>query len=310
MSEAPLAATFALKGTEMSAEERALFSEANPLGFILFKRNIEDQIQLRRLCDDLHETVGHACPILIDQEGGRVQRMGPPHWPGYPAAADFQGDIGLISEKMGELASDLVHVGIHVNCAPVLDLAQPETDASIGNRSYGADVETVVQSGRAVIEAFLSEGVRPVIKHLPGLGRGTVDSHHELPVISAPREALSAHDFAPFKALSAEFGTQIWGMVAHALFTDIDPTLPSTLSPTIISDVIRGEIGFEGLLLSDDISMGALKNYGDLKTTALMCLEAGCDVICYCAGDIKEMETLALHLPRLPEDKQDFLAYA
>ncbi|MGE4313956.1 MAG: glycoside hydrolase family 3 N-terminal domain-containing protein [Pseudobdellovibrionaceae bacterium] len=294
----------------MSADERALFSEANPLGFILFKRNIEDHVQLRRLCDDLHETIGHACPILIDQEGGRVQRMGPPHWPAYPAAAEFQGDIGLLAQKMGELAQDLIHARINVNCAPVLDLAQPETDASIGNRSYGADVETVVKSGRAVIESFLAEGVTPVVKHMPGLGRGTVDSHHALPVISAPRAVLSAHDFAPFKALSAEYGTQIWGMVAHALFTDIDPVLPSTLSPTIISEIIREEIGFEGLLLSDDISMGALKNFGDLKTVSLMCLEAGCDVICYCAADLAEMDILATHLPRLPEEKQGFLAYA
>ncbi len=297
-----LAAIFSLEGLEPRAEELACFENAKPAGFILFKRNIDNPKQLQILTQTLKRSVGWNCPILIDQEGGRVQRMGEPHWPRYPAALAYEGNTDNIQKAMERMASDLIDGGITVNCAPTLDILTNATDNSIGDRGFGHDAETVTNCGRAVIEGFLSQGVTPVIKHMPGQGRVEVDSHNLLPVVETAHETLSTHDFLPFKKLAHEYGSRIWGMVAHILYTDIDADLPSTLSPKIIYDVIREEIGLKGFLLSDDISMGALAPYGDEIVRSIKTLEAGCDATLYCKGELEHMKALADALPHLEGD--------
>lgn len=297
-----LAAIFSLEGLEPRAEELACFETAKPAGFILFKRNIDNPKQLKKLTDTLKHSVGWDCPVLIDQEGGRVQRMGEPHWPPYPAPLAYEGNTDTIKAAMARMSEDLIDGGITVNCAPTLDILSDKTDNSIGDRAFGRNIETVIQAGCAAIEGFLSKGVTPVIKHMPGQGRAEVDSHIDLPVVGVSRPELSAHDFIPFKTIAEHYGTRIWGMVAHILYTHIDPELPSTLSSKIINEVIRKEIGFEGFLLSDDVSMGALTPYGDEPVRSLKTLEAGCDAALYCKGELEHMKALADMLPRLEGD--------
>lgn len=295
----PRAFVTGLSGAVPTAAERDFLRAADPWGLILFRRNVEDPAQLARLVADVRDVLGRRAPVLIDQEGGRVQRMGAPHWRKYPsaarlaAAADLVADPALVRDVARLMAADLAAVGIDVDCAPCLDLATPGTTPAIGDRSFGGDPARVAACGRAVADGLLAGGVLPVIKHLPGHGRARVDSHHELPVVDAPAGDLLALDFAPFVALSDLPAA----MTAHLVYTTIDPDRPATQSPVVIGEVIRGLIGFDGLLFSDDLSMNALE--GDLGERAGRALAAGCDVALHCNGDIAEMEAVAAAAPVL-----------
>jgi beta-N-acetylhexosaminidase len=293
---AMLPAIFGLKGPELGADERRFFREADPLGFILFQRNCETPDQVRRLTAALRDAVGRAdAPILIDQEGGRVQRLKPPQWRAAPTAARF-GEIaernaarGLEATRLNSLliGRELAALGIDVDCAPVLDLAWPGAHEVIGDRAFSADPDRVAMLGRAVCEGLLAAGVLPVIKHIPGHGRALVDSHHSLPTVEAGRAELERTDFKPFRLLH----DMPWGMTAHITLKAIDPDRPATLSPAVIADVVRGHIGFDGLLLGDDISMKALT--GNLADLARQMLAAGCDIVMHCNGKLAEMTEIA-----------------
>jgi beta-N-acetylhexosaminidase len=291
-----LAAIFGCAGTEITAEERAFFRETDPLGFILFARNVADPEQMRRLTGALRESVGRDdAPVLIDQEGGRVARLKPPHWRAMPPAARF-GEIAAVDRARAAtavrinhelLAGELRAIGINVDCTPVLDLKRPETTTAIGDRAFSADPTLVADLGRAAAEGLMAGGVTPVIKHLPGHGRATVDSHLDLPRIDADFDALTDADFVPFRMLN----DLPWGITAHLVYRAIDPDRPATLSPKVISEVIRGEIGFSGLLVSDDMSMKALK--GSLDRLAADLIAAGCDIALHCNGKLDEMRLVA-----------------
>lgn len=295
----PRAFVTGLKGTQLSADERAFLADAAPWGGILFRRNVEDPGQLRRLVDAFRDALGWRAPVLIDQEGGRVQRMTAPHWCKYPSgrrladAAALVDDSKLIEDVAHLIGDDLAAVGIDVDCAPCLDIATPGMTPAIGDRSYGERPELVAAAGRAFASGLMSAGVLPVIKHVPGHGRARVDSHHELPVVYADLESLASSDFAPFAAL-ADLPA---AMTAHLVYMAIDPDRPATQSPIVIGEVIRGRIGFDGLLFSDDLSMNALK--GTLGERAKATLAAGCDIALHCSGDMTEMIAVAAEAPEL-----------
>ncbi|MBL71256.1 MAG: beta-N-acetylhexosaminidase [Rhodobiaceae bacterium] len=296
-------AIFGLQGLTLSDEEAAFFHDVRPWGIILFARNIESRDQLRALTDDFREKSGNAhLPILIDQEGGRVARLKPPLVPAYPPMGLygelFEKDKAAAVEaaRLGAalLAQDLFALGISINCAPCLDLRLPETSDVIGDRAFGDDVERVVALGRAVIDGFDMGGVMPVVKHMPGHGRATVDSHDELPCIDSDRDTLRQSDFEPFKQLN----DALLGMTGHLLFTAIDEGAASTCSKTVIGNIIRNHIGFDGVLMSDDISMSALA--GDMGARVTGALKAGCDMVLHCNGDMAEMQAVAEILPSKP----------
>lgn len=279
-------------GPTLSAAERALFERLVPFGFILFARNIQDPGQVTALNRELAALLPHTpAPILIDQEGGRVQRLKPPHWRQAPPAADVAAlyardpEAGLRAATLNArlMAEELRPLGFSVDCAPCLDLARPETHVAIGNRAHGADPDQVSALGRAVIEGLEAGGLLPVIKHMPGHGRATVDSHLQLPRIEAGRSVLEASDFRPFRTLAERVGL---GMTGHLLLPAFDPDRPATVSPAVIDWVIRQEIGFDGLLLSDDLCMQALAGGPGDRVAA--CLAAGCDIALYCSGDLEE----------------------
>ncbi|HVZ00954.1 MAG TPA: beta-N-acetylhexosaminidase [Dongiaceae bacterium] len=290
------AAIFGCAGTDITAEERAFFREVDPLGFILFARNVADPEQMRRLAGALRESVGREdAPILIDQEGGRVARLKPPHWRAMPPAAKF-GEIAAVDRARAAaavrinhelLAGELRAIGINVDCTPVLDLKRPETTGAIGDRAFAADPTLVADLGRAAAEGLMAGGVTPVIKHMPGHGRATVDSHLDLPRIDADFDELADSDFLPFRMLN----DLPWGITAHLVYKAIDPDRPATLSAKVIAEVIRGEIGFSGLLVSDDMSMKALK--GGLDRLAADLIAAGCDIALHCNGKLDEMRLVA-----------------
>ncbi|GAB5389060.1 MAG: beta-N-acetylhexosaminidase [Alphaproteobacteria bacterium] len=302
--------TFGIEGPRLTVQERMLLSEFRPFGVILFQRNCISPGQLRALIIDLKRCAGDVdLPILIDQEGGRVQRMKEPGWPALPAMAEF----GAIAAHDGlEVASDALRrhmqtlnwplgpAGISINCVPVLDLPQPGADPIISDRALSADPDTATALGRIVIEETLKAGGLPVMKHLPGHGRAEVDTHKALPRISTPLEELKSHDFKPFKALA---NLCPLAMTAHVVLDAIDPDTPATQSPRVIDEVIRGEIGFDGLLMTDDISMGALD--GSLTSRAQKALDAGCDLILYCKGEMEEMRDLASSLPAMTQTSLD-----
>lgn len=290
------AVIFGCAGPTLSAWEAGFFREADPYGFILFGRNCVEPAQVTALVAAMREAVGRAdAPVLIDQEGGRVARLRPPHWREAPPAATFGALAGRDRERACDavrlnarlLAAELIHLGITVDCLPLLDLPDPRGHEVIGDRAFGSDPETVAALGRACCDGLLDGGVLPVVKHIPGHGRATVDSHHRLPVVDAPRAALEAHDFRPFAALA----DAPWAMTAHVVYSAIDPERPATLSPTVIADVIRGHIGFDGVLVSDDLSMRALS--GDTGTRATAALDAGCDLVLHCNGKRAEMTAIA-----------------
>ena len=280
----------------MLSDERRFFADAQPWGFILFARNVSDHQQVRRLVANLRESLGDAhAPVLIDQEGGRVMRLRPPEWKSRPAAARF----GELKERSLEtareaaylnarlMACDLADLGITVNCTPVLDVPVAGAHDVIGDRAFGRDPLTVIELGRAVIEGMLDGGVLPVMKHAPGHGRALADSHKALPRVSASVEELSATDFVTFRSLNH----CPMAMTAHVVYEAIDAQRPATTSPKVVRDVIRGEIGFDGVLLSDDLSMEALS--GPLSARTKSALFAGCDFALHCNGVMEEMRQVA-----------------
>jgi beta-N-acetylhexosaminidase len=288
-------------GPALTSEERSFLKEAQPWGLIVFKRNVADPASLRRLIEEFRTAVGHQAPVLIDQEGGRVQRLGPPHWPSYPPGAaygalyDRNRDMGLASARLGArlIAADLTQLGIDVDCTPIADMPVAGADPVIGDRAYGTDPAKVAAIAGAIAGGLLEGGVLPVLKHMPGHGRATADSHASLPVVSADRATLEATDFAAFRPLA---GLPL-GMTAHVVFTAFDPVAPATTSATIVRDVIRDSIGFGGLLMSDDISMGALS--GSLGERTRAALAAGCDMVLHCNGKMPEMLAVAAAAPLL-----------
>lgn len=275
-------------GPTLSTKEAAFFAEADPWGFILFARNVGTPDQLRRLTDDLRACVSRDAPILIDQEGGRVQRLQPPHWRSYippmdQAAGPDPDRAFWLRHRL--IAQELRDVGVDVNCLPTCDLAQPDTHPILRNRCYGSDVETVVRLARAAVSGMAAGGVLPVMKHIPGHGRATVDSHLDLPRVDAPEKVLEAEDFAVFRALN----DLPLGMTAHLVFEALS-TRPATVDPAMIA-LIRDKIGFSGVLMTDDISMEALA--GSVADRARASLAAGCDMILHCNGNLSEMEAIA-----------------
>jgi beta-N-acetylhexosaminidase len=287
-------AIYGCSGLTLSADERAFFRDARPWGFILFGRNVESPDQVRGLVRALRETVGGA-PILIDQEGGRVSRLKPPHWHARSAAARFGALHDAHPEAAREatylnarlIAHDLAGLEIDVDCLPVLDVPVAGAHDVIGDRAFAQDPVTVIDLGRAQIEGLMEGGVLPVMKHIPGHGRAGADSHLALPRVDAAVEELSASDFVTFRSLDL----CPMAMTAHVVYDSIDPQRPATTSPKVIRDVIRGEIGFEGLLMSDDLSMQALDGPLEVRTRAA--LFAGCDVVLHCNGDMDEMRQVA-----------------
>ncbi len=290
------AAVFGCSGPVLTAAERRFFRDADPLGFILFARNCEAPDQVRALVGALRDCVGRAdAPVLIDQEGGRVARLRPPNWRAAPAPARFVDLARRHPEAAAEaarlnarlIAAELHALGITVDCLPVLDVPQPGADPVIGDRAAGDTPDRAAALGRAACEGLLDGGVLPVIKHLPGHGRAAVDSHVALPVVDAPRADLEAVDCAPFRALAH----MPWGMTAHVVYRAVDPEAPATTSAAVIGDLIRGVIGFDGLLVTDDVCMGALG--GGFRERAEAALAAGCDVVLHCSGDAAEMAAVA-----------------
>lgn len=278
-------------GTELTREEARVLREADPWGFILFARNIESLDQTRALCDALRDAVGRDAPILVDQEGGRVQRLRAPLATEWPAALDFAAAAGDTAAEAMRLrftitALELRNAGIDVDCAPLADVALPETHAFLRNRCYGTDAARVATLARAAAQGLLAGGVLPVMKHMPGHGRAQVDSHADLPRVGASWDTLDAIDFAPFKVLN----DLPLAMTGHLVFDAIDPDLPATLSPKVLQ-VIRNHLGYDGLVMTDDISMQALS--GDAGTRALAALDAGCDLVLYCNAPLKERARVA-----------------
>ncbi len=294
------AAIYGCAGLTLSRDEQAFFRDAGPWGFILFRRNIETPDQVRALVSELRTCVGRAdAPVLIDQEGGRVQRLGPPHWPVYPAGAKYgavardpQHHQSLVRLGARLMAADLHDLGINVDCVPVLDVPQPGAHDVIGDRAYGLTPEVVAAMGRAACEGLMAGGVLPVIKHIPGHGRAGADSHLELPRVDTPLETLEAVDFLPFRACS----DMPLAMTAHVVYDAIDPKAPATTSKKAVR-LIRESLGFDGLLMSDDLSMKALS--GDFGKRVRKSLKAGCDVVLHCNGDPAEMTAIAAEVPRL-----------
>ena len=289
----PLAVIFGCAGPRLNAEEQAFFRATGPVGFILFQRNCETPDQVRELTATLRDAAGKpASPVLIDQEGGRVARLQPPHWRRYPSAARIAALGGELAQEAAFLsarliADDLATLGISVDCLPVLDLPVAGADPVIGDRAYGSEPTVVARLGRAAAEGLLAGGVLPVIKHIPGHGRASVDSHFKLPKVAASLPTLERTDFAPFRALK----DMPWAMTAHVLYEAIDPNHPATLSARVIDTVIRASIGFDGVLLSDDLSMAALP--GRLAERAPGAIAAGCDVVLHCNGTLAEMTEIA-----------------
>jgi beta-N-acetylhexosaminidase len=293
-----------LAGTTLTPAERVFLRESQPWGLIVFTRNIENPAQVSRLTTSFRDAIGRDAPVLVDQEGGRVQRLGPPHWPAYPPGAayghlyDRSPALGLKAANLGArlIAADLRAVGIDVDCLPIADVPVAEADPIIGDRAYGTDAVKVSVLARSVADGLLAGGVLPVLKHIPGHGRATADSHHALPVVDADLATLAATDFAAFQPL----GDLPLGMTAHVVYTAIDPIAPATTSVTLVRDVIRGRLDFRGLLMSDDISMSALS--GAIEDRARAAIAAGCDLVLHCNGKLDEMQAVASVVPLLADE--------
>lgn len=299
---APRAFITGLSGPSITPDERAFLRDADPWGLILFGRNIVDPAQVTALVADFRENCGRdEAPVLIDQEGGRVQRLTAPHWPAYPPGAAYgvlyrrDPALGLAAARLGArlIAADLAGLGITVDCLPLADVPIAGADPVIGDRAYGDSPHQVAAIAGAIADGLRSGGVLPVLKHLPGHGRAAADSHERLPVVTTSPEVLRTTDFAAFLPLAA----LPLGMTAHVVFTALDPALPATTSFTIIGQVIRGLIGFDGALMSDDVSMGALS--GSIAERARRSLTAGCDLVLHCNGKLAEMEEVAAQCPKL-----------
>jgi beta-N-acetylhexosaminidase len=291
-----------VSGLELSAPEREFFRAERPWGFILFKRNIETPAQVTSLVRELRDSIGSPdAPVLIDQEGGRVARLGPPYWPVYPPGAafgalyDVDPELGLRAACLSArlIAADLINLGITVDCLPLADVPVEGSDAVIGNRAYGTEPAKVAAIARAVTRGLEQGGVLPVLKPIPGHGRATADSHFRLPTVNTSRADLNRTDFAAFQPLA----DLPMAMTAHVVFSALDPAQPATTSATIIQQVIRGVIGFQGLLMSDDVSMNALAGTIAERTRAIV--NAGCDMVLHCNGKLDEMRDVARETPEL-----------
>lgn len=306
---------YGCQGTALTLEEIAFFKKAKPFGFIIFARNIDTPEQLRQLTKSLRETVGWYCPILIDQEGGRVARMKAPHWPEFRSARQY-GDFFLKNFEKGlkavklharVVSGILLNCGIDVNCAPVLDVHHPMvTHEAIGDRAYARDPEIIALLGRYICQTMLEEHVTPVIKHIPGQGLAGVDSHYDLPTVTATPAQLAESDYVPFKSVCKEYyARKLWGMTSHVIYSQIDGQRPATLSRAVIETIIRGEVGLKGLLLSDDLSMKALDSYGGLGERTKLAIEAGIDIGLHCNGEMAEMQDIDAHLDTVGEETWD-----
>ena len=289
-------------GLELSADERDFLRSERPWGFIVFKRNVDTPEQVVRLVRELRDAVDRPdAPVLIDQEGGRVQRLRPPHWPDYPAGAifsrlyDIDPALGLSAARLSArlIAADLEELGINVDCLPLADVPVADADAVIGDRAYGTEPGKVSLIARAVTDGLEQGGILPVLKHIPGHGRATADSHLRLPTVDTSKIELERTDFAAFRPLA---GLPM-AMTAHVVFSELDPAHPATTSATIIEQVIRGSIGFQGLLMSDDVSMNALA--GSLAERTRAIVTAGCDMVLHCNGNFDEMREVARETPEL-----------
>ncbi len=303
---------FGLSGPVLTLEERTFFAGADPAGYILFRRNIVDCAQARALTDDLRALHGRdVLPILIDQEGGRVMRMAPPTWPDFPAAAAFDAlydrapisALEAVRVNARAIGLMLADVGINVNIAPVLDVRRAETHAAIGERSFSGDPVRVASMGAAMLDGMRQAGVVGVIKHMPGQGRADVDTHHHLPVIDANETEL-ADDLLPFEQLH----DAPMALTGHVVFNTWDSEHPATMSAIVIRDIIRGRIGFDGLLMSDDLDMAALS--GDIASRAVACLAAGCDIALHCSGKMADMVAIAECAPDITDRATERLAAA
>jgi len=289
-------------GLQLGAEEREFIRNERPWGFILFKRNIDTPEQVAILARELRDVIDNPdAPVLIDQEGGRVQRFGPPHWPVYPPGAvfgvlyDIDPALGLSAARLSArlIAADLIASGVNVDCLPLADVPVSGADAVIGNRAYGTEPAKVAAIARAVTEGLEQGGVLPVLKHIPGHGRATADTHFRLPEVETPRAELERTDFAAFQPLA----DLPMAMTAHVVFSALDPAHPATTSATMINQVIRSVIGFQGLLMSDDVSMNALAGSIAERTRAIFA--AGCDMVLHCNGKLDEMREVARETPEL-----------
>lgn len=309
----PLAAIFGCAGLSLTAEEKSFFRDCDPVGFILFARNVDTPDQIRRLTGEMRESVQRDdTPVLIDQEGGRVARLKPPHWRQPPPAELFgriyaenaQAGIQAARLNAAVIGAELLDLGITVDCLPLIDLRFDGAHDIIGDRAFSDDPDVVATLGRAAAEGLIEAGVLPVIKHIPGHGRAVVDTHEALPTVDTALDDLRATDFRPFKALS----DMPIAMTAHIVYQAVDPLFPATTSPTLIEDIIRGEMGFDGLLLSDDLSMKALK--GNLEDRARDAVGAGCDIALHCNGDMAEMRAVAAGTPALSDSGVDRLERA
>ncbi|WP_339741669.1 beta-N-acetylhexosaminidase [uncultured Maricaulis sp.] len=295
------AAIYGLSGPKLTTVEKAFFRDADPWGFILFARNIDGPKQLTRLTGSLRDALGRDVPILIDQEGGRVARLKPPTWRKAPPAQVFgdlferepEAAIAAVRLNHRLLAHELRGVGVDVDCAPVLDLRIPGADDIIGDRAFGETPDIVALLGQAAMDGLMAGGVAPVIKHIPGHGRADADSHLALPRVTEEHGLLSETDFAAFRKLNRA----VMAMTAHIVYADIDPENPATTSPDVVGNVIRGEIGFDGFLMTDDLSMKALS--GTFRQRGEASIRAGCDILLHCNGDRGEMRQVAEAAPRL-----------
>ncbi len=306
------AAIYGLEGLELTSGERGFFRDADPAAFILFKRNCETRGQLLKLTDSLRDLTGRAdLSILIDQEGGRVARMKPPEWPAFPAAERFadlyrvapSSAIEAARSNARALALMLRSVGVNVNALPLLDVRQEGASDIIGDRALGSEPMQVAALGRAVLAGMASAGVVGIVKHMPGHGRALVDSHKELPIVIASTDELET-DLEPFERLASA----PMGMTAHVVYTAWDPDQPASMSPTVIRDIIRERIGFDGFLMSDDIGMEALR--GDFGSRAAGVVAAGCDTALHCSGDMEEMIAVASAVPPMSAEGEARLARA
>ena len=301
---------YGLSGLELNDRERAFFKDANPFGFILFKRNVNTPDQVLALTDSLRDLLGRNCPVLIDQEGGRVQRLNKPNWRAYPPASIFgekaQDDMPSALESLRfnslQMIDDLKDCGINVNCTPVADVLSPETHDVIGDRAFSDDPGIVGRLALSVCRHYVASGVTPIIKHIPGHGRANADSHLELPVVHTPEEALRTFDFKPFSDIAAsDVGMNVWAMTAHVIYSALDADKPATISKGIIEKTIRDDIGFDGVLISDDLDMKALSPYGDPAEMAEESLKAGCDLALHCCGDLPLMQKIAEKTPKIAD---------
>lgn len=307
----PLAGIFSLAGPTLNENEKALFAQAKPLGFILFQRNIENAAQLGNLVNEIRSCVGWHCPVLIDQEGGRVARLREPDWPEFPPARHFgklmETDETTATLKLKEATSQtsymLSQAGINVNCTPVLDRLCSQTVKAIGDRAYSADNKTIIKCADIVCRTYLEHHIIPVIKHMPGHGRAVVDSHETLPIINEGKDELLRTDFNIFARIAqSDFKDYMWGMTGHILFPCLDKDRPASVSKKVIKELIRETLGFSGFLISDDIDMKGLAQFGDVEKRSLLALKAGTDAVLYCSGAFEDMKKLENSLPELSDE--------